>query len=59
MGVYISSDLRWARHVDTIVAKANKVLGMLVKTFASRDKELWKMLYISLVRPHLEFASAA
>ncbi len=39
------------------MAKAKKVLGMLVKTFTSRDAELWKMLYVSLVRPHLEFAS--
>ena len=30
---------------------------MLLKTFTSRDSDLWKMLYISLVRPHLEFAS--
>ena len=33
------------------------VLGMLLKTFTSRDMNLWKLLYVSLVRPHLEFAS--
>ena len=45
-------------HVDMIASKANRVLGMLAKTFTSRDTDLWKMLYISLVRPHLEFASS-
>ena len=30
---------------------------MLLKTFTSRDSNLWRLLYISLVRPHLEFAS--
>ena len=30
---------------------------MLLKTFTSRDMNLWKLLYVSLVRPHLEFAS--
>ena len=57
LGVQISSDLKWKNHISAIVSKANKVLGMLLKTFTSRDSDLWKMLYISLVRPHLEFAS--
>ena len=30
---------------------------MLVKTFTCRDVLLWKKLYVSLVRPQLEFAS--
>jgi len=38
LGVTISSDLRWHKHVDSVSAKA---------------------FYISLIRPHLEFASAA
>jgi hypothetical protein len=58
LGVNVSYDLKWRTHINSIVAKANKVLGMLVKTFTSRDSELWKMLYVSLVRPHLEFASS-
>ena len=31
---------------------------MLVKNLTCRDFDLWKQLYISLVRPHLEFASS-
>ncbi len=57
LGVYISSDLRWRTHINLIVSKANRVLGMLLRTFMSRDADLWKLLYVSLVRPHLEFAS--
>ena len=37
-------------------SKANRVLGILRKTFISRDSQLWKNLYTSLVRPHLEHA---
>ena len=29
---------------------------MLKKTFVSRDSEIWKKLYVSLVRAHLEYA---
>ena len=29
MGVYVSRDLSWSNHVDAIVNKANKVMGLL------------------------------
>ena len=29
---------------------------MLKKTFVCRDVDLWRNLYVSLVRPHLEYA---
>ena len=38
--------------------KANKILGMLSRTFEYRDLELIKSLYTTFVRPHLEFAVA-
>ena len=56
--VFVSSDLKWNKHVSNIASKANKILGMLVKNFSCRDVGFWKQLYISLVRPHLEFASS-
>ena len=52
--VVISNDLKWGEHVDRMVGKAKRILGMLKRTFESRDPELWKELYVSLVRPHLE-----
>ena len=39
--VYISSDLRWKSH-EKISATANKILGLLVKTFENRDVDIWK-----------------
>ena len=58
LGVIVSLDLIWNKHASNIASKANKVLGMLVKNKTYRDVDLWKQLYISLVRPHLEFASS-
>ena len=37
-------------------SKAGRVLGMLRKTFISRDSQLCKKLYAALVRPHVEYA---
>ena len=31
-------------------------LGMLKRTFVGRDIGLWKQLYVSMMRPHLEYA---
>lgn len=56
-GVMICSSLDWGEQVRSAAAKANKVLGLLRNTFNSRDLVLWKKLYTSLVRPHLEYAA--
>ena len=56
--VYLTSSLEWRDQCRYAAAKANRVLGMLNKTFVSRDKEIWKKLYTSLVRPHLEYAAS-
>ena len=57
LGVWVSSQLTWKKQVESMVSKANRVLGMLTRTFVCRDLSLWKSLYVSLVRPHLEYAS--
>ena len=37
LGVIVANDLKWSRHVDRMVGKANRMLGMLKKTFESRE----------------------
>jgi len=48
--------LKWEEQARLSAAKGNKILGILKKTFVSRDTELWRKLFTSLVRPHLEYA---
>ena len=52
----MSRDLSWSNHVDVIVNKANKALGLLKRAVDSKNKEIFSMLYKSLVRPILEYA---
>ena len=59
LGVIVANDLKWSEHVDRMVGKANRILGMLRRTFESREPKLWKELYVSLVRSHLEYALQA
>ena len=56
LGVYFTSDINWRDHIRDVTARANKILGSLKKAFVCRDPGLWKNLYISLVRPHFEYA---
>jgi hypothetical protein len=56
LGVYISSDLKSRGQVNQAVSKANSMLGALKRTFTYRGVGMWKRLYTTYVRPHLEFA---
>ena len=56
LGVYVSRDLSWSNHVDASVNKANKVVGLLKRTVGSKNREIFSMLYKSLVRPISEYA---
>ncbi len=59
LGVYIASDLKSHGQVNQVVSKANSMLGMLKRTFTYRGADMWKRLYTTYVRPHLEFAVPA
>ncbi len=59
LGVIVGCDLKWREHADGMVGKANRKLGMLKKTFESREPGLWKDLYVSPVMPDLEYAVQA
>jgi ribonuclease P/MRP protein subunit RPP40 len=51
--------LKQDNQTSIATAKANNILGILKRTFVCRDAKLWKKLYTTYVRPHLEFAIAA
>ena len=57
--LFLANDLNWSGQVDSLVGKANSILGMLKRTFESSESGLWKDLYVSLVRPHLEYTVQA
>ena len=56
IGILISKDLKFEAQVNKAASKANMSLGMLKSTFKSRDAIMWKKIYTTYVRPHLEYA---
>ena len=57
LGVTISSDLTWNKHVENIVAKAGKIVYMLyqLKRAGIGQHDL-VTIYVSVIRPVLEYA---
>ena len=59
LGVTISDDLRWNRHVADITGCANKLLGPLRRNLSICDRRVKEAAYPGLVRPLPEYASQA
>ncbi|CAB4021758.1 Hypothetical predicted protein [Paramuricea clavata] len=61
LGITVSDDVRWGKHIAEITAKANRTLGLIKRTCRDfEDQTVRKLLYLTLmVRPQLEFCSAA
>ena len=57
LGVTIDSQLKFQKHIGIQVQKANKILGLIRRSFSYLDEEMFTTLYKSLVRPHLEYGS--
>lgn len=58
LGIHISSNLSWQAHVDYVTNNANRMLGYLRRNFPLAPVSLKLLLYKTLVRTKLEYASA-
>jgi len=59
LGVQIGSDLNWNHHVNSNYNKAIKTLNFVKRNISICSQKYRSLAYTSLVRPHLEYASAA
>ena len=55
LGVIVDNKLSFYEHVATATKKANNILGTIKKTFSCLDRMMIKKLFVSLVRPVLEY----
>ena len=56
LGVTVESNLKFSKQCKEAAAKANRMLGFIKRNFTFKSKDIILPLYISLVRPHLEYA---
>ena len=57
LGVWITSDLNWAKQIEENCKRANQKIGMLYRRFYEYcSTDTLRCLYVAFVRPHLEYA---
>ena len=58
MGIITNHHLSWNPHIDYVVSKANRMLGLIKRTCKGLDDpKTLRTLYCSLVRSNLEYCS--
>ncbi|KAJ8028441.1 hypothetical protein HOLleu_30668 [Holothuria leucospilota] len=58
LGVFITSDLSWDKHVQFICNKGNRTLGVLQRNLSFCPSDVKLTAYKGLLRPVLEYASS-
>ena len=59
LGVLIDNQLKFSKHTQSIVADANKILGLMKRSFEELNKDIFLLLYRGLIRGKLEFCVQA
>ena len=52
LGVLIDDKLKFVPHIQAMVKKPNRNLGIINRTFSYLDKSMFLTLYKALIRPH-------
>ena len=58
LGITVDSKLNFKIHISQKISKANSMLYLIKNCFQHLDEKMFTLLYKSLVRPHLEYASS-
>lgn len=57
LGITLNDRLSFEEHINKKVNKANSLAGMIRRSFVHLDGGMFKSLFVSIVRPHLEYGA--
>ena len=57
LGIMVDDELKFSKHIDIKLNKANKLLGLIRHTFKHLTDEVFTCLFKTLVRPQVEYAT--
>lgn len=55
LGLVISSNLSWSNHINYIISKCNKKLGLLKRNCYSLNRTQRAAVFLNMIRPALEY----
>ena len=58
LGVILDPNLKFRGNISSWVNKANRLLGIIRRSFSHLNANMFKLLYKALVRSHIEYAAA-
>ena len=53
----MSADGTFREHIDCVIKKVKKLIGWLCRMFYSRDPQFMRQMYVSVIRPHIDYCS--
>ena len=56
IGVIVDSELKFDKHINSKIETANKILGIIRRSFIYLDADIFLPLYKALVRSHFDYA---
>jgi len=57
LGITIDKHLKFHQHCSQTISKANRMLGIIAKSFEFLNEEMFLKIYITMVRPILEYGN--
>ena len=57
LGVHVDPALKFSAHCEKAASKANRLVGLIRRSFNYIDAQMMVQLFKSIVRPHLEYAN--
>ena len=57
LGVLVSDDAKFDKHIDQVCKKVKQKSGWVLRTFFTRSEFFMKTIFKSLIQPHVDFCS--
>ena len=57
LGIILSTNLKWQKHIDVVLNKTSKSIGIISKVRHLLPPYLTRMLYMTLVEPYLNYCN--
>jgi hypothetical protein len=58
LGVVMDNELNFSNHIYEKINKCNQMLGIIKRNFRNIDKRTFFLLYVALVRSHIDYANS-